>query len=86
MVVSKAGGHLRTFTTLEFEHEDYQGRYTARCFAFDKVHGKHVQVFSTYSYNDYMMLPKLEFYIATKNSVIILCQYCVNIVSIILIL
>lgn len=44
VVVAKTGGHLRTFTTIEFEHENYEGRYTARCYAFDKVYGKHVQV------------------------------------------
>jgi hypothetical protein len=43
-VVEVGGGHLRTFTTLEFEHENYQGRYTARCFAFEKHYGQTVQV------------------------------------------
>ena len=49
VVESKAGGHLRTFTTVEFEHENYQGTYTARCYPFGKVHGKQVQVIATIS-------------------------------------
>ncbi len=49
-VVQVGGGHLRTFTTLEFEHENYQGRYTAKCYAFDKHHGQTVQVMQSFQH------------------------------------
>lgn len=47
-IVEVGGGHLRTFSTLEYEHENYEGRYTARCYAFEKNHGLTVQVIYKY--------------------------------------
>ena len=35
LVPNRDGGHLRTFTTLQWEHDDYRGRPKALCYPFD---------------------------------------------------
>jgi len=35
LVPNKYGGHLRTWTTLQWECENYRGRPKARCYPFD---------------------------------------------------
>lgn len=35
LVPNRDGGHLRTFTTLQWESDDYRGRPKARCYPFD---------------------------------------------------
>ena len=35
LVPNRDGGHLRTFTTLQWECDDYLGRPKARCYPFD---------------------------------------------------
>jgi hypothetical protein len=35
LVPNRNGGHLRTFTTLQWESDDYRGRPKARCYPFD---------------------------------------------------
>ena len=48
LVPNRDGGHLRTFTHLQWECEDYRGRPKARCYPFDldghRFRGKNPQV------------------------------------------
>lgn len=48
LVPGRDGCHLRTFTTLEWECDDYRGRPKARCYPFDldghRFRGKNPQV------------------------------------------
>ena len=63
LVPNRDGGHLRTFTHLQWECEDYRGLPKARCYPFDldghRFRGKNPQVFVTchltcyISYNRY---------------------------------
>ena len=48
LVPNRDGGHLRTFTTLQWECENYRGRPKARCYPFNlpghRFRGKNPQV------------------------------------------
>jgi hypothetical protein len=51
LVPNRNGGHLRTWTTLQWECENYKGRPKARCYPFDLpghcFQGQNPQVFVT---------------------------------------
>jgi len=52
LVPNRDGGHLRTFTTLQWESDDYRGRPKARCYPFDldghRFRGQNPQVCTIY--------------------------------------